>query len=252
MSNPFEQFQSFFFSIISYNYGSIVNMLNYSINITNISVYLILCFFIIISLLHLSTKSNYLINDHYGVIVEILYLFILDLLTVQTGPKARKYFPAIFSIFILILILNLLGLTPFGFTVTSQIIITASLSIGFFGAWIIIGIKNLKYDFIKIFIPKGIPPLLLPILIVIEIISFAIRPLSLAIRLFANMLAGHILLFIIATAALALAKSFILLGLLPFFFVLVFLFLELGIAFLQAYVFTILLCIYLHDSFHVH
>jgi F-type H+-transporting ATPase subunit a len=107
-------------------------------------------------------------------------------------------------------------------------------------------------QFFRIFLPRGIPQWLVPLLVVIEILSFLIRPMSLAIRLFANMLAGHILLFIIATASLVLAKSVFLLGFLPFSFILIFLVLEIGIAFLQAYVFTVLSSIYINEALQLH
>jgi len=119
-------------------------------------------------------------------------------------------------------------------------------------AWVIIGIKNLGFTFFKIFVPRGIPAWLMPLLVVIEILSFCVRPISLGIRLFANLLAGHILLFIIASATLAFCHIFLLLGALPLFFLFLFIILEIGIAFLQAYVFTILLCIYLNDAFNIH
>ena len=114
------------------------------------------------------------------------------------------------------------------------------------------GVTTLKEKFLDIFLPSGIPHWLMPLLVVIEILSFLIRPLSLAIRLFANMLAGHILLFILSTALVGVAHGFLLLGILPMSFVLVFALLEIGIAFLQAYVFTILLAIYLSDSLNAH
>jgi F-type H+-transporting ATPase subunit a len=185
-------------------------------------------------------------------IIESVYSFIHDLIIEQTGPSGQIFFPALFSIFTFILIANLLGTTPFGFTITAHIGLTLLMSLSFFSAWIIVGLRTLRLQFFLIFLPRGIPNWLMPLLVVIEILSFLIRPLSLAIRLFANMLAGHILLYIIGSATIVLARSSLLLGLLPFSFILAFFVLEVGIAFLQAYVFAILLCIYLSDSFNSH
>jgi len=244
MFSPFEQFEI--------NVLFPISVFGKDLSITNMTVYLFLTFSVIVLAIHLATRQLKLVPNNWQSFFEMIYTFVLSLILEQAGPKAKIYFPALFTIFMFILMLNLLGLTPFGFTASGHIIVTFTLSLSFFLAWIIIGVKNLKVEFLRIFLPRGIPAWLVPLLVVIEILSFLIRPLSLAIRLFANMLAGHILLFIIATASLVLAKTFILLGFFPFSFILVFFVLEIGIAFLQAYVFTILLCIYLSDSFNAH
>ena len=138
---------------------------------------------------------------------------------------------------------------PFAFTITAHISLTLLLALSFFIGWIIQGFLHLNLSFLRIFVPRGIPNWLLPLLVVIEILSFIIRPISLSIRLFANMLAGHILLYILGSATISLG---LIIGVFPFLFILAFFVLELGIAFLQAYVFTILLSIYLADSFKSH
>jgi F-type H+-transporting ATPase subunit a len=242
--SPFEQFEIKILTPILVG--------KYDFSLTNLNVYLILTTITLLGIMFFVTRKLTVIPTPWQTLIESIYTFVLNLIIEQTGVKGRIFFPALFSIFWVILLLNLLGLTPFGFTATGHIIVTTTLSISFFIAWIIVGIVNLKFQFLRIFLPRGIPNWLIPLLVIIEILSFLIRPLSLAIRLFANMLAGHILLFIIATASLVLAKSFVLSGLLPFSFILAFIVLEIGIAFLQAYVFTILLCIYLSDSFRAH
>jgi ATP synthase subunit 6 len=141
---------------------------------------LILVFFVIILILKAITTKTSFLPSVWQSILEFLYVFVLNLLTEQAGLKARNYFPALFSVFFFILVTNLLGLTPFGFTPTGHIIVTLFISLSFFIAWIILGLKNLHLKFFKIFLPSGIPAWLMPLLLIIEILSFFIRPLSLA------------------------------------------------------------------------
>eukprot|EP01112_Ceratiomyxa_fruticulosa_P022044 TRINITY_DN7967_c0_g1_i3.p1 TRINITY_DN7967_c0_g1~~TRINITY_DN7967_c0_g1_i3.p1 ORF type:complete len:151 (+),score=4.14 TRINITY_DN7967_c0_g1_i3:158-610(+) len=146
--------------------------------------------------------------------------------------------------------MNLMGLLPFGYTVTSQVIITFMLALTVFISLIIIGFAKNGIIFLKIFIPSGIPLWLLPLLIIIEIMSFCLRPISLSIRLGANMLAGHVLLNIVAGATVYTLTISVFLVILPILFIMFFMILEIGIACLQAYVFSILTCIYLFDSLY--
>lgn len=234
--SPFDQFE--------------LNVLTKILPLTNYTVYLIISVASALFILSISVQRNLLIPTPFQLFYEGVYVFILSLVTEQVGKSKTglKYFPVLFTLFQFILVSNLLGLLPYSFTVTSHIALTLLLSLSFFSAWIIEGFRNLGLKFLRIFLPSNIPMWLLPLLVVIEILSFLIRPLSLSIRLFANMLAGHILLFILGTATLGLGLA----GFLPFVFICAFLILELGIAFLQAYVFTILLCIYLADSTKAH
>jgi len=240
MYNPFEQFEI--------NILQKIQIANIDLSITNFTVYLILTSIFIIIFYKGGLIQNTLVPKNYQIIVESIYTFILGLILEQTGAKGLRFFPTLFTIFNLIIFANLLGITPYGYTITAQIILTLLLSLSFFITWIIIGLMTLKLQFFRLFLPRGIPLWLTPLLCIIEVLSFLIRPLSLSIRLFANMLAGHILLYIIGSATITLG----LLGFLPFLFILAFLILELGIALLQAYVFTILLSIYLADSYHSH
>ena len=240
MRNPFEQFE--------------VNILqklvigDLDLSVTNFTIYLFLSAGFILVFYKAALAQNTLVPNNFQIISETLYNFILGLIVEQTGPKGLRFFPVLFTLFNLILFANLLGITPYGYTITAQIVLTLLFSLSFFITWILIGVMTLKVQFLRLFLPRGIPGWLVPLLVVIEFLSFIIRPLSLSIRLFANMLAGHILLYIIGSATLALG----IFGFLPFIFILAFLILELGIAFLQAYVFTILLSIYLADSYHSH
>lgn len=245
MFSPFEQFEiSILFPIFFNLFGTKIDL-----SITNSTVYFIIGISFIIFLLRMSSIELKFLPNRYQNLVELLYSFVLGLILEQTGSRAKKFFPFIFATFLLILVLNLLGLTPYGFTVTGHISVTFALAFSFFLSFILIGFKNLGLSFFRIFLPSGIPNWLAPLLVVIEVLSFLLRPLSLSIRLFANMLAGHVLLYIIASATFLFLGKSLLLSLFPFAFLLAFMVLEFGIAFLQAYVFTILLCIYLHDSY---
>jgi len=184
---------------------------------------------------------------------EAIYNFVLTIVSEQCGKSGIKYFPHFFTIFLTILTFNLVGILPFLFTVTSQIAITMFLGLSYFLAWIIIGVSKLKFKFLYIFFPRNMPIWLLPLLVIVEILSFSLRPLSLSIRLFANMLAGHILLHILAGAALITLFSVPFGIFLPVGIVVAAVFLlEVGICVLQAYIYTVLLAIYLRDSLILH
>jgi len=184
-------------------------------------------------------------------ICEQSYLFILGIIEQQCGHRGFRYFPYIFCTFFLILFSNLIGLVPFAFTPTSHIAFTLSIAFTANFAFVIIGFKENKLAFLKLFVPKGGPKWLFPIIVVIEFVSYLLRTFSLSIRLFANMMAGHTLLHILSSFVTAfITGGYLTLSIFPFILVLAVFVLELGIAFLQAYVFVILLCIYLNDSFH--
>ena len=181
---------------------------------------------------------------------ESMYLFVFDLIKQQVGIKGYPYFPIKLTLFLFILIGNLLGMTLYSFTITSHFIITFSLAFAFFLGILITGIMIQKIKFLNTFIPSGSPAILLPFMVVIEFISYISRPFSLAIRLFANMMSGHTLLAILANFTLIISKKNLLIGAIPFLLIVAIIGLEAMIAMLQAYVFTVLLCIYLNDSLH--
>jgi len=194
-----------------------------------------------------------LIPSYWQSVVEMLYLFIVDIVKQQAGVKAIKYFPIIFTTFMFILFSNLVGLVPENFTSTSHIIITFTLSLSFNLGFLMLGFITHGLSYLWFFVPSGAPKALLPLIVVIEVVSYCLRPFSLAIRLFANMMAGHTLLYILSSFVIALGQTkYFLLGLLPFILVAAVVFLEIGIAFLQAYVFAILLTIYLNDALNIN
>lgn len=183
--------------------------------------------------------------------VEIFYEFIGGMLYDTAGPQARKFFPFVFSLFMFILFANLSGMIPYTFTVTSHIIVTFAFAALVFLLVTVVGFINNGVRFFKIFLPSGVPVILAPLLIVIEMISYLIRPISLSVRLFANMMAGHIMLKVLAGFIIPLAAYFLVPALLPLLAVVALTGLEVVIAFLQAYVFAMLTCIYLVDAYHV-
>ncbi len=183
---------------------------------------------------------------------EIVYTFIADMVRSTTGTEGLRFFPFVFSLFMFVLAANLLGMFPVFFTVTSQLIVTFSLSLTVMAVVIGYGLYKHGFGFFKIFVPSGVPIVLMPLVSVIEIFSFLSRPISLSVRLFANMFAGHTLLKVIAGFIVALGSAGIWAGLspLPFIFTVALLALEFLVAVLQAYVFSILTCIYLNDALH--
>lgn len=213
-------------------------------------IYLILWFFIYFGL-----AKALVIPSPVQLAFEELYNFFYSTLTQQTGFKGIIFLPYIIVTFFTLLFLNFLGLVPFIFTVTSSLIIPFSLALSFNIGFILWGFALHNIRFLLLFVPSGVPFLLLPLIIVIEIMSYAIRTFSLSLRLFANMMAGHALLQILASFVklfLLLSGLLSFLAIVPFFLVLFVYFLEVGIAFLQAYVFIILLSIYFNDSLNLH
>ena len=166
----------------------------------------------------------------------------------NVGSEGRRYFPFVFSLFMFILFSNMLGLIPYSFTSTSHIIVTFGMAIVVFIGVTLIGIIRHKAKFLSLFVPSGVPAVLLVLLVPIELISYLTRPVSLALRLFANMMAGHTLLKVFGGFVVALGVF----GVFPLFAIVALYGLELIVAFLQAYVFTVLTCLYLNDAIHLH
>ena len=182
-------------------------------------------------------------------LAEMSYEFIANMIDENIGgPEGRKYFPFIFSLFMFVLFGNLFGMVPYAFTFTSHIIVTFAMAIVIFIGVTIIGIWHHGFHFLTLFVPKGVPKALLLLLVPIELLSYLIRPFTLSIRLFANMLAGHTMLAIFAAFVISMG----LLGVIPLTVDIALIFLELLVAVLQAYVFAILTSLYLRDAIHLH
>ena len=238
--SPLEQFEIVPFIEIKSN--------NIDLSVTNSSVSMILTVAIITLFLTLTVNTRAIVPSRLQLLSELSYNFNAQLLKDTVGNDGRKYFPLVFTIFMFVLVGNMVGMIPYSFTFTSHIIVTFALAIVVFIGVIILGFVKHGLHFFSFFVIPGLPWFMLPILLPIEIISFLSRPISLSVRLFANMLAGHTLLKVFAGFVVSLGLA----GILPLTFVVALTGLEILIAFLQAYVFAILTCLYINDALHLH
>jgi F-type H+-transporting ATPase subunit a len=198
-------------------------------------------------------RGRAMVPNRIQSVAEISYEFVANMVRDNVGADGLKYFPLVFTIFMFILFCNMLGMIPGSFTATSSIIVTAALALLVFATVLIVGFAKNGLGFLKLFVPSGVPIFVLPLVVLIEVISFLSRPISHSVRLFANMLAGHITLKVFGgfvTMLLGAGGVAVLLSPLPLFMALALTALEVLVAFLQAYVFTMLTCMYLHDALH--
>ena len=223
---------------------------NHTIAFTNSSLYMLLAV-ALISLLMLASGTQ-LVPGRLQSIAEISYEFVANMLRDSIGKEGMKYFPFVFSLFIFIFAANMLGMIPGAFTVTSHIVVTAALAALVFLTVLLVGFAKNGLHFFKLFVPSRVPIYILPLVTMIEIISFLSRPVSHSVRLFANMLAGHITLKVFGGFVVMLlgAGTFAALSPLPLLMAIALTALEVLVAFLQAYVFAMLTCIYLNDALH--
>lgn len=227
---------------------------NFDISFTNSSLMMVVCVACVALWLMLSTKKS-LIPGRAQSVAEMSYEFVADMLRSATGKEGMKFFPFVFTLFIFILFANMLGMVPFFFTTTSHIIVTGTLALMVF--FIVIGYGVLKngFGFLKLFWPSGVPIVIKPFVCLLEVISFISRPISHSIRLWANMMAGHIMLKVFAGFIIMLVGAFGVVGgslmsILPFLMTFALTPLEFLVSFVQAYVFALLTCIYLSDALH--
>ncbi|HIM25692.1 MAG TPA: F0F1 ATP synthase subunit A [Rhodospirillales bacterium] len=218
------------------------------ISFTNSSTFMVLTVVVVSAFLILGMRRNAMIPGRWQSMVELLYIFIANLLRDTVGKEGRPYFPFIFTVFMFILVGNLFGMIPYSFTFTSHIVVTFAMALVVFLGVTIIAIAKHRLYFFTFFMPPGVPLLMAPLLVPIEIISYLSRPISLSVRLFANMLAGHTLLKVFAGFVVSLGMF----GVFPLAFIVALTGLEIVIALLQAFVFTILTCLYLNDALHLH
>jgi F-type H+-transporting ATPase subunit a len=221
---------------------------------TNSSAYMFLAVAVISLLMIGGSAGRQLVPGRFQSIAEITYEFVASTIRGNAGTEGMKFFPLIFSLFMFICVSNLIGVIPYAFTVSSHIIVTAALALLVFFTVLIYGVYKNGMKFFKIFVPSGIPIYILPLVVFIEIFSFFLRPISHSVRLFANMLAGHIALKVFAGFVAMLGVSLGAVGwiggIAPLGLTVALYALELLVAFLQAYVFAILTCIYLNDAIH--
>ena len=218
------------------------------VSYTNSALFMTIAVALITALLVLGTRRGALVPGRWQSIAEMSYEFVADMVETNAGHGAEPYFPFVFTLFMFVLFSNLLGLIPYSYTVTSQIIVTFALAATVFIGVTIVGFIKHGVRFGRLFVPEGVPILLLFLLVPIELLSYFIRPFTLAIRLFANMLAGHTMLAIFG----GFAASVGLLAIFPVLLDVAIYALEILVAALQAYVFAILTCLYLRDALHLH
>jgi len=241
-TNPMHQFNV-------YRIGPEISLGNVDISFTNASLFMMISALVIISVFFAGTKKKAIVPTKMQLLTELSYTLVSKMISDTAGSKAKPYFPFVFSLFMFVLFCNMLGMLPYSFTVTSHIIVTFTLASVIFIGVTIIGFVNHGVGYIKLFIPSGVPLFLLPLIVVIEIISYLSRPVSLSVRLFANMMAGHTMLKVFGGFVISLG---IIGGWLPLGFTVALTGLEILIAFLQAYVFAILTCIYLNDALNLN
>lgn len=229
---------------------------NIQFSITNIGIFLSISLFVILIMHLLSTNFNYITPENWSIARETIYATVHSIVINQiNAKKGQFYFPFIYALFIYILINNLIGLVPYSFSATSHFIITFSLSFTVVLGATIVGFNKHGLEFFSLFVPSGCPLALLPLLVLIEFISYLSRPVSLGLRLGANILSGHMLLNILGGFTYNIMTSGIIyffLGLIPLLFIIAFSALELGIAFIQAQVFVVLSSSYIKDSLDLH
>ena len=240
MASPVEQFK--IQPLIPLEVGGV------NLSFTNSALFMVVSICLVTAFLTLSVRGRALVPGRWQSLAEVFYEFVANMIRDNVGAEGRKYFPFIFSLFMFVLCGNLLGMIPYTFTYTSHIIVTFGLAIVVFVGVTIIGFARHGFHYLRMFFPHGAPLPTALILVPIELISYCSRPFSLAIRLFANMTVGHIILKVMGGFVVALG----IFGVLPMSFLGAVTVLEFGIAVLQAYIFTILSCIYLHDAIHMH
>ena len=243
--NPIEQFA--IRPILSITVGG------HDVSLTNSAIFMLVAVAIVCGLMAIAGRGGAAVPTRMQAMAEIAYEFIAGMVRSAAGETGMRFFPMVFCIFMFVLILNLIGLIPFSFSVTSHLIVTVALALLVFFTVVIVGIKEHGLHFFKLFVPPGVPIYILPLVVAIEIISFLSRPISHSVRLFANMLAGHITLYVFgAFVVMLLSASAVVkvVAILPFAMTVGLEALELLVAFLQAYVFAMLTCMYLNDALH--
>jgi F-type H+-transporting ATPase subunit a len=240
VASPIEQFE--IKDILDIDLG-IVNA-----SFTNSALLMVIAVTLITVFLVMGVRKRSLVPGRWQSVVELAYNFVADMIRTNVGSEGRPYFPFIFSLFMFILFGNMLGLLPYSFTFTSHLAVTLGMAlVVFIGTTVVAFIKH-GFGFFSFFLPHGTPWYVAPLLVPIEILSYLTRPVSLSLRLFANMTAGHTLLKVFGGFIVAMGVA----GVIPAAAVVALTGLELIVAFLQAYVFAILSCIYLNDALHMH
>lgn len=247
MANPVHQF------VIEKHHD--LNLGGIDVSFTNSAVWMVIGLAVSTIFLSVAMSKRSMVPGRMQLVAELLYDFVAGMVRDTIGAKGARYFPFVFSLFIFVLMGNLLGLLPYSFTYTSHLAVTGGLALLIFFMVIVFGLFNHGLKFFSLFAPSGVPWFIYPVLVPIEVISFFVRPLTLSVRLFANMMAGHIMLKVVAgfaVAAASMGAGYAVLGIFPALINLALIAFELLVAFIQAYVFAILTCVYLKDTVELH
>ncbi len=244
MASPLEQF--------AIKHHLPIEVADYNISFTNSSLWMVITVVASVLFFMIATSKRKIVPGPFQAFAENLLEVARNVVLDNVGKGGEKFFPFVFCLFIYVLFGNLLGLVPYGFTFTSHLAVTMAMASIIFITITLIGIFKHGFKFFTLFFPSGAPIIAAPILIPIEIVSYLSRPVSLGVRLFANMVAGHVLLKVIGGFVVSLGGFFILPGLVPFVALVAVTVLEIMVAVIQAYVFAILTCVYLHDALHLH
>ncbi len=242
MANPMQQFEV-------KTIGPKIEIGSFDISFTNSSLFMVITVSLISIFFIITTQKKSLVPSRLQLLSELAYQFVAKMISETAGLKARPFFPFILTLFLFVLFCNMIGMIPYAFTVTSHIIVTFALASFVFIGVTMIGFFKHGLGYLKLFVPSGVPVVLLPIIVIIEVISYLSRPISLSVRLFANMMAGHTMLKVFGGFVISLGLVG---GWLPLGFSVALTGLEILVAFLQAYVFAILTCIYLNDALNLH
>jgi F-type H+-transporting ATPase subunit a len=226
-----------------------IDLFGYDISITNSSLFMMIAGCAIFCYFAFAFRYKKLVPNRLQLSGELCYNMISDMLQQNVGDSGRKFVPLIFTLFMFILTCNLLGMIPYGFTVTSHISITFAIAMMIFILVTLVGFYLHGLHFFSLFLPSGTPWWLAPLMIVIELFAYLARPVSLSLRLAANMVAGHVLLKVMAGFVVSM---FVYLKILPIPFIVILIGFEIFVAILQAYIFTILSCVYLNDAINLH
>jgi len=241
VANPLEQFT--IKTLVPIQLGEV------DASLTNSGLFMVLTVVAILLFLTVGMRHRSLVPGRWQSLTEISYEFIAGMIRDNVGSEGRKYFPFVFSLFMFILFANLIGLIPYAFTFTSHIVVTFTMALVVFLGVTVIAIARHGLHFFSFFLPNGVPMVMAPVLVPIEVLSYLSRPISLSIRLFANMMAGHTMMKVFAGFIIPLG---ILGGWAPLTVDVALTAFEFLVAFLQAYVFTVLTCLYLNDAIHLH
>ncbi len=240
MAGPLEQFE--IKPLVKIQLGSL------DISYTNSALWMTIAVAVVTLFLVMGTRQRALVPGRWQSMAEMSYEFVANMLSEQVGSAGKAFFPFVFTLFMFILVGNLLGMVPYSFTFTSHIIVTFGLAFVVFLGVTILGFVKHGFHFLSFFVPKGVPAVMLLLMVPIEILSYLTRPISLSIRLFANMMAGHTMLKVFAGFVIGLG---VIGGWAPLALNVVLTGFEILVAFLQAYVFAVLTCIYINDAVHM-